>query len=316
MPRSFGVKVMMPRVSVVIPTYNRQSKLKRALMSVLNQTFKDFEVIIVDNASSDDTEITVKGVQDLRIVYIRHSANLGGPAARNTGIKMARASLIALLDDDDEWFPEKLTKQVDQFQKASAKTGLIYSSAEIYDELKHHRISVNATDFRGNVYERVLLGTILASVTVLIKRECFEKVGFFDETLSSCQDWDMWLRIAHDFEFDYVDEVLARVNMHGEQISNDYAKLIPGRTRMVQKHAEEFKKYPGIYVNHLKRIGKLHCLNGTWNQGLNWFGQALMIHPWEIGKILAWVMLEYPQAKLFSTQDFKKYHEGSSGRVS
>ncbi len=299
---------MIPIVSVVIPTYNRRTKLKRAVDSVLNQTFKDIEVIIVDNASVDGTQELINGTKDQRIRYIRHDTNKGGPAARNTGIKNAKAPLIALLDDDDEWLPEKLAKQVDKFKQAPSNTGLIYASAEIYDESKQKIICVNPTGLRGQVYKRVLLGTIFGSATVLIKRECFEKVGVFDEDLSSCQDWDMWLRIAQFFDFDCVDEVLARVNMHGEQISTDYAKLIPGRTRMVQKHAEEFKKYPDIYVTHLKRIGKLHCLNGTWRQGFDWFQQAIGIHPLEIFKIIAWILFEWPWVILFSgTKDFKKY---------
>jgi len=299
---------MTPVVSVVIPTYNRKLMLKRALDSVLNQTLKDIEVIIVDNASVDGTQEFVNSVQDPRISYIRHETNRGGPAARNTGIKSAKASLIALLDDDDEWFPTKLAKQVEMFKQVSADTGLIYTSAEIYDESQQKILSVNPTGSRGQVYTRVLVGTILGSATVLIKRECFDRVGVFDEHLSSCQDWDMWLRIAQYFEFDYVDEVLARINMHGEQISTDYAKLIPGRTRMVQKHAQEFKKYPGIYVIHLKRVGKLHCLNGTWPQGITWFQQAIAVRPLEIFKITAWVLFEWPWVILSSqTKSFKKY---------
>ncbi len=298
---------MIPIVSVIIPTYNRKAMLKRALGSVLNQTFQDIEVIIVDNASVDGTEAFVHSIQDPRICYIRHETNKGGPAARNTGIKSAKASLIALLDDDDEWFPEKLAQQVEKFNQVSANTGLIYTSAEIYDESRQKILNINPTGFRGQVYTRVLLGTIFGSATVLIKRECFDKVGVFDENLSSCQDWDMWLRIARFFEFDYVNEVLARVNMHGEQISTDYAKLIPGRTLMVQKHAQEFKKYPDIYVTHLKRIGKLYCLNGTWAKGIRWFQQAIAIKPLEIIKITAWILLEWPRVVLFSNlKNFKK----------
>ena len=103
----------LPVVSVVISTYNRQEKLKRALASVLGQTLRDIEVIVVDNASTDATEEVVRNVKDLRVRYIRHDSNKGGPAARNTGIKHARAPYIALLDDDDEWMPQKLEKQVE-----------------------------------------------------------------------------------------------------------------------------------------------------------------------------------------------------------
>ena len=245
---------MAPFISVVITTYNRQDKFKRALASVLGQTFKDFEVIIVDNASSDGTREYIQSQNDQRIRYIRHESNLGGCAARNTGIKNSKAMYIALLDDDDEWFASRLEKQLKVFEHAPPGLGLVYVGTEIYDEQKQCILKNNVPQYKGRVYERLLLGTILGSVSsVLVKRECFEKAGLFDETLSSCQDWDMWLRLARYFEFDYVDEILVRINVHGEQISTDYSRLIPGRTRMVQKHAEEFSKYPDIYLIHLKR---------------------------------------------------------------
>jgi len=300
---------MMPVVSVVISTYNRREKLKRALQSVFNQTLKDIEIIVVDNASVDGTDAMVKGIEDSRISYIKHDTNKGGPAARNTGIKKARASLIALLDDDDEWFAQKLAKQVSQMTQAPPDIGLVYVGSEIYDEATDKILKVNGPQHQGNVYQRLLWGTILSSVSsVLVRRECFEKVGDFDETLSSCQDWDMWLRIARYFEFDYVDEILVRINMHGEQISTDYAKLIPGRTRMVQKHAEEFAQHPNIYITHLKRIGKLHCINGTWSLGVIWFQKAIKVRPLEIIKILGWCLLELPLIKYGSpAKYFKKY---------
>lgn len=308
---------MMPIVSVVIPTYNRQLKLKRALDSVLDQTFKDIEVIVVDNASQDGTQALVKSIQDPRIRYIKHEINKGGPAARNTGIKSAKASLIALLDDDDEWFPTKLAKQVEKFKQTSNNTGLVYAGSEIFDEIKSKVQGVNRPSLRGQLYKRALLGTMLGSESVLIKRECFDHVGFFDENLSSCQDWDMWLRIAQYYEFDYVDEILCRINVHGNQISNDYAKLIPGRTRMVEKHALEFEKYPDIYVTHLKRVGKLHCINGTWTQGLAWFQKAVQLRPIEIIKILGWCLLELPWVKYCSpARNFKRFNPSTTEKTS
>jgi glycosyltransferase involved in cell wall biosynthesis len=284
------------RVSVVIPTYNRREKLKRAIDSVLAQTFEDFEVIIVDNASTDDTYEMIQSIKDPRVECIRHEKNLGGPAARNTGIRHSRAAYIALLDDDDQWSPQKLEKQMEVFQKASAHVGLVYVGSEIYDENTARVLNTNLPQFKGNVYERLLLSTIIGSVTsVLIRRECFE-------------DWDMWLRISQKYEFDYVPDILARINMHGEQISTNYAALIPGRTRMVEKHWEIFAAHPNIFVVHLKRLGKLHCLNGTYDQAWGWFKKAIEVQGEEIFKIIAWILLEYPLVVLFSkSRHFKKF---------
>lgn len=297
------------KVSVVISTFNRCDKLRRAIDSVLAQSFKDIEIIVVDNASTDQTTQMIKEITDERIQYVRHSSNLGGPAARNTGIRMARADLVAFLDDDDEFKPEKLEKQVRKMQESEARVGLIYAGAEIFDEKQGRVTLVNPPRYKGNVYERLLLSTILSSVSsVLVKKECLNKVGAFDETLTSCQDWDMWLRIAKEYEFDYVDETLVRINMHGEQISTNYAALIPGRTRMVRKHEDEFRKHPDIYVVHLKRIGKLHCINGTWALAREWFAQAIAVRPLEALKIFVWCVWELPRVKYFSpAKVFKRY---------
>src|SRR5258705_10332336 len=101
----------MPKVSVIIPTYNRAECLRSAITNVLNQTFQDFEIVVVDDSSQDHTREVVNSLDDKRIKYIRHERNKGVAAARNTGVSNAKGDYIAFLDDDDEWFPEKLKKQ-------------------------------------------------------------------------------------------------------------------------------------------------------------------------------------------------------------
>jgi glycosyltransferase involved in cell wall biosynthesis len=301
-----------PTVTVVISTYNRQDRIRRAMESVLSQTFQDFELIVVDDRSTDRTREVVQSFHDPRLRYVCHEANKGGPAARNTGIKLAKGRYIALLDDDDEWLPLKLEKQVRKMRESPACTGVIYVGSEIYDERQKRVVKIYEPRYRGNVYQRLLLSTILSSVgNVLVRKECFDEVGLFDEELSSCQDWDMWLRIAARFEFDFVPEILIRINIHGEHISTNYAAMIPGRTRMIQKHWDEFKIYPSILVIHLKRLGKMHFINGTWREGVGWFKKALKIDFFEIVKILAWCIVELPVAKFFSeAKHFKRYKPG------
>jgi glycosyltransferase involved in cell wall biosynthesis len=264
--------------------------------SVLSQTFQDFELIVVDDRSTDRTREVVQSFHDPRIRYICHEANKGGPAARNTGIKLAKGRYIALLDDDDEWLPLKLEKQVRKMRESTARIGVIYVGSEIYDEREKRVVEIHEPRYRGNVYQPLLLGTTLSGSmsSVLIKRECFAEAGLFDEGLSSCQDWDMWLRISARFEFDFIPEILARINMHEKQISTDYTALIPGRVRMVEKHWEEFERYPDVFVVHLKRIGKLYCLNGRWPEAVVWFKKAVAVRRREIIKIIAWCVLELP----------------------
>lgn len=290
-----------PIVTVVISTYNRQDHVCRAMKSVLTQTFQDFELIVVNDHSADRTEEVIKSFNDPRIIYVCHGTNKGGSAARNTGIKLAKGRYIALLDDDDEWLPLKLEQQVRKMRESTSRIGLIYTGSQVYDEQKKRVLKINEPRYRGNVYQPLLSATILGSVSsALIKGECFDEVGLFDEGLSSCQDWDMWLRIATRFEFDFVPETLVRINRHGKQISTNYAALIPGRIRMVEKHRREFEQYPSIFVIHLKRIGKLYCLNGRWKEAMVWFKKAMAVRRLEIIKIIAWCVLELPWVINFS----------------
>jgi glycosyltransferase involved in cell wall biosynthesis len=296
-----------PLVSVVIPTHNRAHLLGRAVNSVLRQTFVDFELIVVDDASTDDTASVIGSLHDQRIKYTRHGLNLGAPAARNTGILSAQGDYIGLLDDDDEWYPEKLEKQVLKFSKVSEAAGLIYSGYEVRDS-DGCLLRTYLPEARGDVHLRLLLGTTIGSPTPLIRKACFQKAGLFDESLKSCQDWDMWKRISDHYEFDYVLEILAIGYRHEKQISSDFSSMIPGRTRMVEKHLAEFRKHPEILVIHLKRLGKMHCINGTWKEAIHWFYEALKVNPFEIFKIAAWCILELPRVKLSSRETkFRKY---------
>jgi glycosyltransferase involved in cell wall biosynthesis len=290
-----------PMVSVVIPTHNRAHLLGRAVNSVLRQTFTDFELIIVDDASADDTASVIRGFRDRRIRYTRHGSNLGAPVARNTGISKAQGDYIGLLDDDDEWYPGKLEKQVLKFSEVSERVGLIYTGHELREN-NGRLLRTCRPEARGDVHLRLLLGTTLASPTPLIRKTCFQKVGFFDESLKSCQDWDMWKRISDHYEFDYVPEILAIVYRHEEHISSDFSAMIPGRTRMVEKHLAEFREHPEILVIHLKRLGKMHCINGTWKEAIHWFREALKVNPLELFKIAAWCVLELPRVKLLSRE--------------
>jgi glycosyltransferase involved in cell wall biosynthesis len=299
-----------PDVSVIIPTYNRAKLVSRAIKSVLAQTYYNFELIVIDDASTDNTKNIIANFQDKRISYIRQKKNKGAPAARNTGIKLAKGLFIAFLDDDDEILPAKIEKQVNKFSLVSKKVGLIYSGSELIEEKDNSILKVYTPKYKGNVQQRLLLGpTICGSHTALIRKKCFERVGGFDEMLKSCQDWDMWKRISEYFDFDFVAEILSRTYLHQHQISSDFSSLIPGRIRMIEKHMEDFRKNPDILVIHLKRLGKLNCLNGTYKEAIYWFRKATDLNKIEIAKILAWCILNFPREKRnLKKKKFKRYY--------
>jgi len=295
-------------VTVIISTYNRSTLLGRAMESVLGQTYRNFELIVVNNASSDNTEEIVHNFKDERIRYVCHKENKGGPAARNTGIKLAEGEYIAFLDDDDEWYTEKLEKQLEKMQIVQSNVGVIDCGFEQVREGRSSGVQ-HIPECRGDLRKELLEGSVIGSVSKpLIKAECFSKAGLFDEELTSCQDWDMWKRISDVYVFDFVPEVLTKIYVHDVQISNNYALLIPGRTRMMNKYEKDFRQYPDIFVAHLKRLGKMHCINGTWKEAWEWFSRAAAVHKFEYVKILSWLIFEFPRVKFFTPmKNFKRY---------
>ncbi|RKY32600.1 MAG: glycosyltransferase family 2 protein [Candidatus Omnitrophota bacterium] len=232
----------MPTVSVVIPTYNRAHLVGRAIESVLNQTFQDFEILVVDDRSVDNTEKVVNDFNDARIRYIKHRINMGGNATRNTGIKNSKGEYIAFLDSDDEWLPEKLKKQIDTFQKMSNKVGLVYSWVEMIDEKGKLFRKLNFV-VKGRVLQNILRGNFIPSSTVVVKKECFDEVGLFDESFVSCQDREMWTRIATKYEMEVVPEYLARM-YRDKKIS-----ISASPKKVVYGYYQYFIKFQKLYLS-------------------------------------------------------------------
>lgn len=189
-----------PTVSVIIPTYNRAHLVGRSIQSVLNQTYQDFEIIVVDDASTDNTEEVVKSFNDPRICYIRHKQNHGGSAARNTGIRTARGEYIAFLDSDDEWLPNKVAEQMRVFYGnqdcGAVHTGLLHICKDEYNE------ACKGCYSKGWVLKDLLVANVVGGASsVVVKRERLKVAGLFDEKLPSCQDRDMPIQITKHYTF-------------------------------------------------------------------------------------------------------------------
>ncbi|MHB1357073.1 MAG: glycosyltransferase family 2 protein [Anaerolineae bacterium] len=197
-------------VSVIITTHNRARLLPRALHSVLDQTYSSLECIIVDDASSDETPDVVRQHQDSRISYYRHESNRGASAARNTGILQARGELIAFLDDDDEWLPTKLEKQVALMEASPDQVGVAYCTHyAVYPGANSRMEVLKPSTFVGNIYLKLLCGWGPATgSSALVKREVFQTCGLLDETLQSYTDYDLWLRVSQRYLFVCVPESL------------------------------------------------------------------------------------------------------------
>ena len=263
-----------PVVSVIITTYNRAIYLKRAIKSVISQTFKNFELIIIDDCSTDNTEQVVNSITDDRIIYFKHKTNLGVHQARNNGIQMARGEFIGFLDDDDEWLPNKLKKQVELFKKLPKEFGIVYSGYLV--SLNGKIVSKMMPKFKGDCRDYLLRFNILATSTALVRRSCFDKVGFF-EYMISIEDWDMWIRISEYYKFDYVPEALSIYNVHESQVSGNVKRLIIGREIMLNKYYSIWSKYPKILANRLNDLGRLFYYTRYSFQAKRYFIKALSL---------------------------------------
>ena len=212
--------MMNHKVSVIIPTYNRTFYLAETLNSVLLQTYKDIELIVVDDGSSDNTEETIKNTsQEIRYFY---QENQGVSAARNKGVLNSQGDFISFLDSDDLWEKRKLEKQMDFFRMN--KEAKICYTDEIWirkgrraNQMKKH------IKYSGDIFERSLPLCIISASSVMIKREVFNKIGLFDESLQVCEDYDLWLRISKEFPVCFLDEkLIIKRGGHHDQLSKKY----------------------------------------------------------------------------------------------
>jgi len=230
-----------PAVTVVIPTFNRASIVVRAIRSALGQTCQDWELIVVDDGSTDGTEPAVRGLSDNRIKYIRHDQKRGGGAARNTGIRYARGEYVAFLDSDDEWLPEKLQKELEVFRNSDPAVGLVYTGKMMLDETGRV-LEIRRATKSGWVYDALLDSNFIGSCSrVTVEKQALERVAGFDEALVAHQDWDLWLRVAKASKIACVPCCLVRRHMGSDQITGSLRRICEGRERILQKYRSEMK---------------------------------------------------------------------------
>lgn len=224
----------MPTVTVVIPTYNAITYLPETLKSLLNQTFNDFEVIIVDDGSSDRTQEWVGNLTDARIKGVVQ-INQGVAVARNQGIALASGKYIAFLDSDDLWKPTKLEKQVECLEE-NPDVGLVNTWIENIDEQGNYLTTVQTPESGSNAWNQIIEeNLILCGSVPMIRRSCFEDVGVFDTNLLSAEDWDMWIRIAAKYSFAVIREPLVSYRQHLKSKSNNLHKHLFHRLKVIDK---------------------------------------------------------------------------------
>ena len=207
----------MPRVSVIVPAYNQSQYLGEAIRSVLAQDYGDFEVVVVDDGSTDDTRAVATGTGDARVRYVFQD-NRGLSAARNTGIREARGSLLSFLDSDDAFLPRKLSLLVAALDERP-DLGLVAGQAVLIDDRGQPLDEIFDRGIPEDPSE-LLLGNPLHVGSVLLRREWQERVGLFDESLRSYEDWDLWLRLVRaECPTGWVPQPVSLYRFHGEQMT-------------------------------------------------------------------------------------------------
>lgn len=222
----------MPLISVIIPVFNRTLPLEKAILSVQNQTFQDFEIIVVDDHSTDDIFSICK---KLGTKYIKTTGK-GVSAARNSGIKYSSCSLIAFLDSDDEWLPNKLEQQLNYlFQYPNCN--IVHSNelwirngTPVKQRQKHQKLG-------GRIFSECTELCIIAPSSVVIRKSLLDKVGLFDESFTVCEDFDLWLRISSIEEIGFIsDPLVIKHGGHEDQLSMKFHSMDLWRVRALAKH--------------------------------------------------------------------------------
>jgi glycosyltransferase involved in cell wall biosynthesis len=264
---TMNAKSRKAKVSVIIPTYNRGWILKEAIDSVLAQDYPDYELIVVDDGSADNTRDILNSYGQEIIVL--HQSNKGVSAARNLGIAESRAQLVAFLDSDDLWLPQKTARQVGFFD--SDPEALICQTEEIWirngkrvNPKKRHQ------KFSGLIFKPSLDLCLVSPSAVMIRRELFDRVGLFDESLPACEDYDLWLRVSCRYPIHLIDEpLIIKRGGHADQLSKvagldqyriaaiykilDSGKLSESQTRAA---ARTLKEKCMIYAGGCRKRGR------------------------------------------------------------
>jgi len=228
-------------VSVIIPSYNCGKYIKEAIESVFSQTYKNFEIIVIDDDSTDDTEYSLKEYIG-KITYFKQP-HRGAASSRNEGLKRAKGDFIAFLDADDVWEKEKLEKQI-KYLEEHPEAGMVYTDLYRIDMRTNRLLSRWSEVFpvkEGFVFKDLIEKNFIQTSSTLMKKEVIECIGFFDETFKAYEDIDYWVRIAEKFKIGYIPEPLVKYRMFPGTLSQKPFWMAEGRLKVFEKHAHKIE---------------------------------------------------------------------------
>lgn len=278
-----------PRVSVILPTYNRAYTLHRSINSVLCQTYQDFNLIVVDDASMDDTEDIVNYFKDERIIYKKLSKNVGGAGARNIGLQLAQGEYVAFQDSDDEWTCMHLHKSIASLD-VEDDVGAVFSDFIQIGDFGCRMMPIwMDKSMNVNFYETLLWRNVVGTPTLVARRSALESVGGFDESMPRYQDWELVLRLAKVVRFKYRKEPSVLSYVHEDGISQNSEAHLIALEKIYEKHVESINKNPSLmaaWLNYLGDAKVSHGLDGGRRLLLN----AALTRPTKVSYVLKAVL--------------------------
>jgi glycosyltransferase involved in cell wall biosynthesis len=235
-------------ISVVIPTYNRQDYIERAIVSVLNQTRQASEILVVDDASTDGTDQVMEHIisrfPQAGVQFLRSTENRGAQVVRNRGIREANGEWIALLDSDDEWLPNHL--EISLLLAETDQVNVVYGNGFVEDGINKKLLSCGQPARKAFLYSNILSNAGPMFQSMLVRKSCFEKIGFLDENIIAHQEWDTAIRLFRDNEVSYVDEPVFIWHIHqAENISGNVQNGAQGVEQIIEKHKDEILEVLG-----------------------------------------------------------------------
>ncbi|MHA1357606.1 MAG: glycosyltransferase [Candidatus Helarchaeota archaeon] len=286
-----------PLVSVIIPTYNRRELLSRAIKSVLRQSYQEFELIIVDDGSSDGTQEVIQQFSDPRIKYMKLEENQGQPAALNRGIRASQGTYVAFLDDDDELLSSMLESGVKIINQASENTGFVVGRGLKVRQGKVTFFNEKEVD-RKNLFKAQLQYCAVPLAGAIIKRSCFEKVGYLNEKLILGNDWEFMLRLLREFDYIYLDQTIYIA--HYDDLSNithicQNAAGIHHRLKtygtILRIYHKELKENKRILAKYYFRIAQILYFYKKFRRAKRYLKNAIENNPMNIRYMFYYVLM-------------------------
>jgi glycosyltransferase involved in cell wall biosynthesis len=275
-------------VSVILPTFNRRETLARSIRSVLQQSYENLELLVVDDGSTDDTADVVSQFRDPRLKYIPLADNMGASRARNVGLSHCTGKYIAFQDSDDEWLGDKLMSQVKAAEQSGQKDVAVFHIKIIYgidNDLRYgqHNLScvpilpdgLSQRDFQQLIKTR----NVVSPQTLLFTRDTLERIGKFDEALANSVDWDFAIRLIHNTHTIFLDEPLVMTYTQTDSISRLRRRSVRSRLRIVQKLARQYEVDAPVMARHFGTLGMTISKFGKPKGGRRLLRRAVRLDP-------------------------------------